>query len=125
MGTLVRAPCAGIVEWAREGTPIGWLAVDEHCALLPVNAPPGQVTWRRPAVLAQVQPQDPLVLVGDDEALLAECLISQQTAAREACARLDAELASRPEPSALAAQLLDGERRDLEARRRALLALCG
>ena len=111
---ILRAPRDGTVEWPRDGRPLAWLAVADHCALMPIECPPDAViTWRRDAALKTVRQGEPLALVGDDATERAAC----EAAQHDAVLRLLHELESLPADatSALQRTLLEAERRALRA----------
>ena len=116
---ILRAPRTGTLEWTPDGRPLAWLAVADHCALLPIECPADAlVTWRRDPALHSVCEGEPLALLGDDAAERAECEASQHDAA----ARLLRELQSLPDTgqTALQRELLAAERRVLRAQLEAL-----
>lgn len=111
---ILRAPRTGTLEWPGDGRPLAWLAVADHCALLPIECPPGAVvTWRRDAALTAIDEGEPLALVGDDAGERAVC----EAAQRDAVLRLLRELESLPGDghTVLQRTLLANERRVLRA----------
>lgn len=111
---ILRAARNGSLEWTRDGRPLAWLAVADHCVQLPLEAPPGAVvTWRRELALEAVRAGEPLALVGHDAAERAECEATQH----DAVLRLLETLQSLPTTgrTALQHELLTAERRRLRA----------
>jgi len=82
-----------------------WLAVADHCALLPLPVPSAW-TWRRDLELPLVEAGEPVLLEGNDAQELAACLASE----RAACAAAERELSLRTDTSSLASALLEPER---------------
>lgn len=118
--TDVRLPAAVGLEWCvsegevvAAGQVLAWLAVADHCALLPLTSPaPGPVTARWTALLTRGHEGAVVAAVGGAPH---HCRASEREAMDEAIAVARARLASlapRPERG-VANTLLEGERASL------------
>ncbi len=132
----VLAPIEGVVDWRVEvgeqvtqGSVVAWIAGPGRCGLVPVLAGvDGKVRWRRTSALESIAAGEPAVLVAGDEDELRACLAAEQLAAVGVIAALVNEV-RRLERDELAhplgLELLQPQRRGLEARLVALRAVCG
>lgn len=97
----------------RAGQLLAWLAVPDHCALVPLSSPAdGRLTARWSALLASGDASALVALVEDDDP--SACRLAERAALERAIARTHERIASFASRTSALAGLLASERTSLE-----------